>query len=323
MSFQRGVLIGFALLAFGSLSWASASDPAIKKGIISANKPSISKVSKINDALSITSNKKTITQNSLTNQDLQAGLALVAPPAELPRAVGTIADDKINLSDQKSAPRASKEIFSYKSPKTLVVSNSSNNVNGANQVMNSVGKVKDAKNGNNINTAGDLQIVPPPNEISSNHKIANSSVNTGPLHQKVQFQNASAPATKPKKLFSYVRLLNYAPHPTTEEFLKNQPIVRNGHRYWFSIKYLEGWKALNDDEGILQNIGFEISLMDGNQKIRTLRTPKIDINPATLVKGQILGIAEVLPYRFYITVDQFTPKKKGISELIFKLDLLG
>ncbi|NLI76428.1 MAG: hypothetical protein GX442_08305, partial [Candidatus Riflebacteria bacterium] len=138
-----------------------------------------------------------------------------------------------------------------------------------------------------------------------------------------QVQAAAAPAAKPGKLFSYVRLLNYAPHPQTEEFLKDKPLALRGRNLWFSVRYIEGWKALNDDEGLLQDVAFEISLMDGEQKIRTLKTPKVAIKADKMAKGQVLGIAEVAPYRFYITVDQVTLKKKGVAELVFKLDLIG
>lgn len=137
--------------------------------------------------------------------------------------------------------------------------------------------------------------------------------------------SAQAPAVKanPENLFTLVRLLNYAPHPLSEELLKTTPLTMNGNNYWFTLKYDEDWKVLNDDEGYIQGISFEIDVMENNQKVRSLKTPKTAINAAKIEKGQILGIAEVAPYKFTIKVEEITKNKKGVSELVFKLDLLG
>ncbi len=136
---------------------------------------------------------------------------------------------------------------------------------------------------------------------------------------------AQAPASKvdPKNLFTLVRLLNYAPHPLTEELLKKSPLAMNGNNYWFSLKYDEDWKVITDDEAYIQGISFEIEVMENNKKVRSMKTPKVAINAAKVKKGQVLGIAEVAPYKFTIKVEEVTKNKKGISELVFKLDLLG
>lgn len=134
---------------------------------------------------------------------------------------------------------------------------------------------------------------------------------------------AKAEKVKPENLFSYVRLLNYAPHPLTEEFLKKTPLAYNGKNYWFAVKYHEDWKVIGDEEGYINGISFEIDVMEGNSKVRSLKTPKVAIDKKSLKKGMVLGIAEVAPYKFTIAVEEFTKTKKGISELVFKLDLLG
>lgn len=134
---------------------------------------------------------------------------------------------------------------------------------------------------------------------------------------------AKAVKVKPENLFSYVRLLNYAPHPLTEEFLKKTPLAYNGKNYWFAVKYHEDWKVIGDEEGYINGISFEIDVMEGNSKVRSLKTPKVAIDKKSLKKGMVLGIAEVAPYKFTISVEEFTKTKKGISELVFKLDLLG
>jgi hypothetical protein len=63
--------------------------------------------------------------------------------------------------------------------------------------------------------------------------------------------------------------------------------------------------------------------MENNKAVRNLKTPKVKIDSKTIKKGMILGIAEVAPYRFKISVDEFTKSRKGVSELVFKLDLMG
>ncbi|MFZ2956763.1 MAG: hypothetical protein WA705_07740 [Candidatus Ozemobacteraceae bacterium] len=136
-------------------------------------------------------------------------------------------------------------------------------------------------------------------------------------------QAAVAKATKPQKLFSYVRLLNFSPHPQKEEFLRDKPLQLNGKNYHFTVTYNEGWDVVNDDEGYLKKLGFEINIYENQKKVRTLKLPSVAINPGTIKKGQILGLAEVAPYRFRIAVDDFTMRGTGISELVFKFDMAG
>ncbi|GAB4273934.1 MAG: hypothetical protein Kow0029_13940 [Candidatus Rifleibacteriota bacterium] len=186
-----------------------------------------------------------------------------------------------------------------------------------------------------------LTLVPPPAELPSapSHRmvssvkafapsapVQNNQKNTVVVVKETPRQvvaQAGAQKTKPEKLFSYVRLLNYAPHPLTEEFLQKSPLELNGQKYWFTVKYDEDWKVVGDEEGYINGISFEIGIMQGKNKVRTLKTPKVALNPKTLKKGMVLGIAEVAPYKFTIAVEEFTKTKKGISELVFKLDLAG
>ena len=143
--------------------------------------------------------------------------------------------------------------------------------------------------------------------------------------QAIKVAPAQAPAAKAelKNLFTLVRMLNYSPHPLNEDLLRQSPLPLNGKNYWFSVKYDEDWKVISDEEAYMNGISFEISVMEDNQKVRSLKTPKVAINPGKIKKGQVLGIAEVAPYKFNISVEEFTKTKKGISELVFKLDLLG
>lgn len=183
-----------------------------------------------------------------------------------------------------------------------------------------------------------LMLIPPPAELPSapSNRMVTSTKAFAPsasamkprkavVTQSPRRVEAPAKATKvkPEKLFSYVRLLNYAPHPLTEEFLKKSPLSLNGKNYWFSIKYDEDWKVIGDEEGYINGISFEIGIMENNNTVRNLKTPKVAINRKTLKKGMVLGIAEVAPYKFIISVEEFTKNAKGISELIFKLDLVG
>jgi hypothetical protein len=144
-----------------------------------------------------------------------------------------------------------------------------------------------------------------------------------PATDKVVSAQAPAEKTTIKNLFTLVRMLNYSPHPLNEDLLKQSPLTLNGNNYWFTVKYDEDWNVITDEEAYMKGISFEIEVMENNQKVRSLKTPKTAINPAKIKKGQVLGIAEVAPYKFTISVEEFTKSKKGISELVFKLDLLG
>ena len=136
-------------------------------------------------------------------------------------------------------------------------------------------------------------------------------------------QNYVAKASKPRELFTLVRLLNYAPHPLEESIFKQSPLRLGNSNYWFTVGYDEDWKVSKNDTGVMRGVSFEINVMENNNKIRTLKTPKVKLRASTIRKGQILGIAEVAPYKFTIKVDSFTKTRKGISELVFKLTLAG
>ncbi|RCK80212.1 MAG: Transcriptional regulatory protein algP [Candidatus Ozemobacter sibiricus] len=348
MSFQRGVLIGSALLAIGSLSWASASAPAGKSPAASALKPAASPTTTNKVLPRLPAAKIETVSQMPANQDLGGGLSLVAPPAELPRAVTPTAIPAPAASAHEptaragesptvaaarpapapasgqaaAAPRSAKSSEQLKALTEKVRAQlAAETTASAAPTARKQNRPPSALAAAPAPAAGELTIVPAPQERPTGQKAAAAPGKAANPRQQVQ--SAAAAAAKPGKLFSYVRLLNYAPHPTVEEFLKDRPLVLKDRQYWFSVKYIEGWKALNDEEGLLQNVCFEISLMDGDRKVRTLRTPKVDLKPERIAKGQVLGIVEVPPYRFYITVDQFTLKKKGIADLVFKLDLLG
>jgi len=134
---------------------------------------------------------------------------------------------------------------------------------------------------------------------------------------------AMAAAKKPGRLFSYVRMLNYSPHPTDEEFLRDKPLALNGHNYWLKVSYHEGWDVDEEENGSLKNIAFDIKLMEGENVVRNLRIPAVNIDAGKLKKGLVLGLAEVAPYKFNIAVDSFRVIDGGVSELVFKFDLTG
>lgn len=187
------------------------------------------------------------------------------------------------------------------------------------------------------NASQKVELVAPPSELPTiNSRNITASLKTfAPTQQRKAVRkrklivkrpyksNKSVTRHKSGKLYSLVRLLNYAPHPRVENILKDRPLLLGQSQYWFTIGYKEDWKVLKNDKGYIKGISFEINVMENNRKIRTLDTPKIALNASTIKKGQVLGIAEVAPYKFTITVDDFTKKKNGISELIYKLDLEG
>ncbi len=192
-----------------------------------------------------------------------------------------------------------------------------------------------------VEKKGDLALVPPPTELpqAPTDKMITSvsptamaeAVKTSPAKTSAKGKAASkiapkaavAKVRKPQKLFSYCRLLNFSPHPQEEEFLKDKPLTLNGKNYHFTVSYKESWKVVDDDLGYLKKLGFEIILYQDENKIRTLKIPQVAIDPAKIKSGQVLGIAEVAPYRFNISVDSFTLKNKQVSEIVFKLDLIG
>lgn len=168
-------------------------------------------------------------------------------------------------------------------------------------------------------------VIPAQKTASAKNKATASPAKASEETAVCKVVSAKAPAQKTeiKNLFTLVRMLNYSPHPLNEDLLKHSPLALNGNNYWFTVKYDEDWNVLNDEEAYMKGISFEIEVMENNQKVRSLKTPKAAINPAKIKKGQVLGIAEVAPYKFTISVEEFTKTKKGISELVFKLDLLG
>lgn len=187
---------------------------------------------------------------------------------------------------------------------------------------------------------GDLALVPPPAELPAPNapiavtpvKPAGKGVAAAVAAQpaktvarqpasRVKAAAAMATVKKNGNLFSYVRMLNYSPHPQEEEFLRDKPLVLNGHRYWLKVSYKESWDVVDDETGSLKHIGFGIKLMEGDKIVRDLQIPSAKLNAKKMKRGQLLGIAEVAPYKFNIAVDEFKVVGGGLSELVFKFDL--
>ena len=129
--------------------------------------------------------------------------------------------------------------------------------------------------------------------------------------------------SKPRQLYTFTRMLDYSPHPTTENILKDKPVLYNGKYYYFTVTYNEDWKDVTDDSARFNAISYTINVFENNKKVRTLTTPKVQLDPKKTKKGQTIGIAEVSPFKFNIKVSNLTTTKKGITVLEFKLDLIG
>ena len=129
--------------------------------------------------------------------------------------------------------------------------------------------------------------------------------------------------SKPKQLYTFTRMLDYSPHPTTETILKNKPVLYNGKYYYFTVTYNEDWKDVVEDSARFNSISFTINVFENDKKVRTLTTPKVQLDSKKTKKGQTIGIAEVSPFKFNIKVSDLTVSKKGITVLEFKLDLIG
>lgn len=144
-----------------------------------------------------------------------------------------------------------------------------------------------------------------------------------------QTENVTSPVSitfmgdKPTTLYTLSRLIDFQPHPTTESILKNKPVFYNDKYYYFNVTYNEGWKEITESTAVLNSICFTFDVFENGKKIRNVTTPKVDLSSKTIKKGQAIGIAEISPFKFNITVDEVTTTSKGISVLVFKLVLIG
>ena len=127
----------------------------------------------------------------------------------------------------------------------------------------------------------------------------------------------------PSVLYSYARLLDYSPHPRTESILKDKPVLFKGKNYHFDVTYKEDWKDVTATEARITGLCFTFDVFENGKKVRTLTTPKVTISSKKIKKGQTIGIAEVSPFKFNVKVDSLVSDSKGVSELTFKLDLIG
>lgn len=126
----------------------------------------------------------------------------------------------------------------------------------------------------------------------------------------------------PKNLYSFTRMLDYSPHPRTENILQNKPVLFNNKKYHFSVTYNEDWKDISADAACMNGICFGIKVYENGKEVRDLTTPRINVSKKTK-KGQTIGIAEVAPFKFTIKVDDIQTNSKGVTLLQFKLDLVG
>lgn len=126
----------------------------------------------------------------------------------------------------------------------------------------------------------------------------------------------------PKNLYSLTRMLDYSPHPRTENILQNKPVLFNNKKYHFSVTYNEDWKDISADVACMNGICFRIKVYENGKEVRDLTTPKVNLSKK-VKKGQTIGIAEVAPFKFTIKVDDIQTNAKGVTLLQFKLDLVG
>lgn len=199
--------------------------------------------------------------------------------------------------------------------------------------------------------SNDIQLISPPMEQQSFQIAAASTANYNTSNEAIQAQikakkenilnkiqslrNSSnisqAPKTtavttldsNPRQLYALTRMLDYSPHPTIEKILQDKPVLYNGRNYYFTVTYNEGWKEISEQEAYLNSICFTFDVFENGNKVRNLTTPKVSLDPKKLKKGQAIGIAEVSPFKFIVKVDEITSTSKGITVLVFKLELIG
>lgn len=154
-------------------------------------------------------------------------------------------------------------------------------------------------------------------------ELKKSSGNTTVANSQSKPTAVTKLGSKPRQLFSFTRLLDYSPHPTTENILKDKPVLYNGNNYYFTVTYKEDWKDVSADSACLNSICFNINVFENGKKVRDLTTPKVPLKSKNIKKGQTIGIADIAPFKFNIKVDDVTVTKKGVTVLVFKLDLIG
>ena len=127
---------------------------------------------------------------------------------------------------------------------------------------------------------------------------------------------------KPVNLYTYDRLLEFQPHPTTEFILKDKPVLYNDKNYYFSVTYNEDWKEISENKALLKNISFTINVFENGKIVRKVTTPNVVTNNSLKV-GQTIGIADISPFKFVIKTKEISSTAKGANYLVFKLDLIG
>jgi hypothetical protein len=294
MNTRKIMVIGVGVVLLGALSWlpSGAAPGANAETAVVAHKktvvprPAVAKAVRPKASLAV--------ESAAVSAMPSSGITLVPPPAEIPRtgshAMVTSVTPMTALAVAPKAPRP-------------VATNVPSDFKAApSPVTTLTPQDKETKS---------VAPVTAPRAAAPAH---------APAHAPA---SAMGRASKPAVLFSYVRMLNFSPHPQEEEFLRDKPLALNGKNYHFLVRYHEDWTVLGDEEGDLKGISFEIDILENGTKVRSLKTPKVNLSNKSLKKGQVLGVADVAPYRFVITVDDYLVNKKFINELTFKLDLLG
>ncbi|MBF0542981.1 MAG: hypothetical protein HQM08_01040 [Candidatus Riflebacteria bacterium] len=211
-----------------------------------------------------------------------------------------------------ASPKENKTIIEEIGEKRPAVANVTPNAN-----LNENKKQKE----NTVNSekkAGKLSSKTDKNEKASKAKNGTSeAIQTAKATKTTKASNSE----NTKKLFAYTRLLNFTPHPQSEEFLKDKPLMLNGKKYHFAVSYNEEWEAIDDDSADLKSLGFDIDVYENGKKIRNLKLPKVSLSPNNLRKGQVLGLAEVAPYNFKIELKDFKAQQKGVAQVLFNVEL--
>jgi hypothetical protein len=294
MNSRKIMVIGAGVVLMGALSWlpSGAAPGANAETAVAAHKKAVSPRPAAAKAVRPKTSLAVEAQAAPTMPS--SGITLVPPPVEIPRTsshamVTSVTPVAIPIDVAPKAPRA-------------VATNVPSDFKNAPSVVTAATRKE---------TASKPAVAAGNNPAAAPRTAAHTPA------------TAMSRASKPAVLFSYVRMLNFSPHPQEEEFLRDKPLALNGKNYHFSVRYHEDWTVLGDEEGDLKGISFEIDILENGTKVRSLKTPKVSLSNKSLKKGQVLGVADVAPYRFVITVDDYLVNKKFINELTFKLDLLG
>lgn len=253
-------------------------------------------------------------------------ISLVPPPSEIPiivnKSVNNVTKNMLNTPEKTSEVKVEKvKSHSISNIKQEFCNTNLINVNKNIVSMTSSAVKPEANKAQNITKVYNNNNLT--KGTKNNQNEYSNLINSEKSKNTKDSVSQIAGIQKLKSLFTFKRLLNFDQRPQEEELLKDNPIIRNGKKIWFKIRYIENWRNITDMDAYLEKIAFQITVMDGNKPIQVVKTPVYAVSPKSVSKGKVISVIEILPYRLIISLDQFNATKDGVTDIIYKLDIIG